>query len=367
MVSEMQILWLNWRDIRNPDSGGAEVLTHEIAKRLVKKSHKVTLFVASFEGSDNHENIDGIDIVRDGGKFTVYEKAKSYYKNNKNNFDLIIDEINVKPFLTPKFVKEMPIVALIHQVSPEQFTYELPFPIGIVGRYLLEKKWLSYYKDVSTVTVSESTRKSLVELGFKKVLVIKEGLSISPLNEPRRKEDKPTITFLGRLKKHKLPDHAISAFKKIKDQIPDSQMNIIGDGYLLEKLKQMKVEDVTFHGHISNKEKFDILSKSHLVLVPAIREGWGLVVVESNAMGVPVIAYKVPGLVDSVQSGTNGILISRNTPDEMAKVAISLLKEPSRLKKLSQKSIEYSKQFDWDSTTQQFEKILTEKMSSQGK
>jgi glycosyltransferase involved in cell wall biosynthesis len=359
----MRILWLNWRDIRNPDSGGAEVLTHEIANRLAKKGHKVTLFVASFEGSNKQENIDCVNIVREGGKFTVYEKAKNYYKNNKDNFDLLVDEINVKPFLTPKFVKEIPIVALIHQVSPEQFTYELPFPIGIVGRYLLEKKWLSYYKDVSTVTVSESTRKSLAELGFRRVSVIKEGLSISPLKEPGKKEDKPTITFLGRLKKHKLPDHAILAFKKIKEQLPNSQMNVIGDGYWLEKLKHMKVKDVTFHGHISNKDKYDILSRSHLVLVPAIREGWGLVVVESNAMGVPVIAYTVPGLVDSVQNGTNGILVKPNTPDELAKAAVSLLNDSSRLKKLTETSIEYSKQFDWDTTTQQFEKVLLEKMS----
>jgi len=360
----MRILWLNWRDIKNPDSGGAEVLTHEIANRLVKKGHQATLFVSSFQGSDKYENIDNVDIVRDGGKFTIYERAKKYYKNNKNSFDILVDEINVKPFLTPKFVREIPIVALIHQTSPEQFTYELPFPIGIIGKYFLEKKWLSYYKNISTVTVSESTRKSLAELGFRKVSVIKEGLSVIPLKEPAKKEGKPTITFLGRLKKHKLPDHAILAFKKIKEQFPNSHMNVIGDGYLLEKLKRMNVGDITFHGHISNSEKFDILSRSHLVLVPAIREGWGLVVVESNAMGVPVIAYTVPGLVDSVQNGINGILISQNTPDEMARTAISLLNDIPQLKSLSETSIKYSKQFDWDATTQQFEKVLLENLQN---
>lgn len=358
----MRILWFNWRDTRNPDSGGAEVLTQEIASRLVKKGHFVTLFVASFKDSSKYENIDGVQVVREGGKFSVYEKGKAYYKNNKNNFDLLVDEINVKPFLTPKFAKDIPIIALIHQVSPEQFTYELPFPVGIIGRYFLEKKWLSYYKDITTVTVSESTRKSLVDLGFRKISVIKEGLSITPLKQLSKKEEKPTITFLGRLKKHKLPDHAILAFMKIKERVPNSRMNVIGDGYLLEKLKQMKVEDIIFHGHITNKEKYEILTGSHLVLVPAIREGWGLVVVESNAMGIPVVAYTVPGLVDSVKSGTNGILINPNTPDELADVSVSLLNDKSKLTRLSETALEYSKQFDWDITTQQFEKILLEKV-----
>lgn len=360
----MRILWLNWRDIKNPDSGGAEVLTHEIANRLAKKGHEITLFVSSFVGSEKLESMNDVDIVREGGKFTVYGKARNYYKNNKNRFDIIVDEINVKPFLTPKFVKEIPVVALIHQISPEQFTYELPFPIGIIGRYFLEKRWLSNYKNISTVTVSESTRKSLSALGFKKISVIKEGLSVLPLAEPVKKEDEPTITFLGRLKKHKLPDHAIMAFKKIKEDLPNSRMNVIGDGYLLEKLKQMTIRDVTFHGHISNKQKFDILSRSHLVVVPAVREGWALVVVESNAMGVPVIAYSVPGLVDSVQNGINGILLSQNTPSEMAKTAVSLLNDKSRLNKLTESSLEYSKQFDWDISTQQFEKILIENIQN---
>ncbi|MDF0681508.1 MAG: hypothetical protein P0116_11155 [Candidatus Nitrosocosmicus sp.] len=52
---------------------------------------------------------------------------------------MVIDEINGKPFLTPKYIKDKPIVSFIHQISPEQFTSELPFPIGVLGRYYLEK------------------------------------------------------------------------------------------------------------------------------------------------------------------------------------------------------------------------------------
>ncbi|HEX5187177.1 MAG TPA: glycosyltransferase family 4 protein, partial [Nitrososphaeraceae archaeon] len=310
------------------------------------------------KGAAQYEYINYINVVREGGKFTVYEKAKKYYKENKNNFNLIIDEINVKPFLTPKYVKNIPVVALIHQISPEQFTHELPFPIGIIGRYILEKRWLSIYKDIFTVTVSDSTRTSLEELGFRKIKVVKEGLSVTPLDEPLSKVERPRITFIGRFKKHKLPDHAILAFKKIKKKIPNSQMYVIGDGYLLDKLKQIEVEDITFYGYINNKEKYRLLSQSHLVLVPAIREGWGLVVVESNAMGVPVVAYTVPGLVDLIKDGFNGLLVNPNTPDELANTAISLLSNPDKLETLCRKAIEYSRQFDWNTTTAEFEEML---------
>lgn len=354
----MKILWLNWRDIRNPEAGGAEVLTHEITSRLAEKGYNITLFTSHFKNSLENEVIDKVNIVRKGGKFTVYKEAEKYYKQNKGNFDLIVDEINVKPFLTPKYVKDLPIIALIHQISPEQFTSELPFPIGILGRYYLEKKWLSYYHNVTTVTVSNSTRIALEKLGFKRIEVIREGLSVAPLNSPLMKDDEIKVTYVGRLKKHKLPDHAILAFRKIHDFFPNSQMNVIGDGYYLKKLKQLNVPNVTFYGHIDDKKKYEILSRSHVVLVPATREGWGLVVIESNAMGTPVVAYNVPGLVDSVQHNMNGFLVEKNTPDELANVAISLLTDSTRLLSLNQSSLDYAKKFNWSDTTIEFEKIL---------
>ncbi|ALI37568.1 Glycogen synthase [Candidatus Nitrosocosmicus oleophilus] len=354
----MRILWFNWRDIRNPEAGGAEVLTHEISSRLVKKGHDITLFTSSFQDCSESDVIDGVSVVRKGGKFSVYREAKKYYKIHKNKFDLIIDEINVKPFLTPKYVKELPIIGLIHQISPEQFTTELPFPIGIIGRYFLEKKWLSYYRDILTITVSNSTRISLEELGYNRVRVIKVGLSIKQLPEPLPKEDQITVTYIGRLKKHKLPDHAILAFKKILESFPESQMYVIGNGYMIKKLKQIDVKNITFFGHIDDKQKYELIARSHLVLMPATREGWGLVVIESNAMGTPVIAYKVPGLVDSVQNGINGLLVEKNTPDELASMAVSLLKDPIKLLTLSRSSLDYAKNFNWDNTVSEFEKII---------
>lgn len=356
--TQMRILWFNWRDLKNPDSGGAEVLTHEIAYRLADKGHAITLFTSSFKGSTKLEEIDNVTIVRDGGKYTVYNKAKQFYKKNRHEFDLVVDEINVKPFSTPKFVKDIPIVALIHQISPEQFTYELPFPVGIVGRYLLERRWLSLYCNIPTITVSNSTRTSLENIGFKKIFVIKEGLSISPVKETIPKETKPIITFIGRLKKHKLPNHAVLAFKIIKNSFPDSQMFVIGNGYLLNKLKKLKIKDITFFGYVDGKKKYELLGKSHIVLVPAIREGWGLVVIESNAMGIPVVAYKVPGLVDSVMDGINGIFAEANNPVALANSAIELLKDSDRLEKLSRTSLEYANQFDWNITASEFEKVL---------
>ena len=114
------------------------------------------------------------------------------------------------------------------------------------------------------------------------------------------------------------------------------------------KLEEYGIKGVTFYGHIENSSKFELLSKAHLVLVPAIREGWGLVVTEANAMGTPAIAYNVPGLRDSVKDGETGILVKENSPNSLANASISLLKDRDLLRRYSNNALVFSRHFNWN-------------------
>lgn len=354
----MRILWFNWRDIKNPEAGGAEVFTHEVMRRLVCQGYEATLFTAEFDGCLATENVDGVNIVRSGNKYSVYNKAKSFYNSNGSKYDLIIDEINTRPFLTPKFVNDKLVIALFHQLAKEFWFYETSFPLNYLGYYYFEKKWLSYYRDIPTITISESSKKDLESLGFKKIFLAPEGLNVTPLREVGQKELVPTVVFIGRLKKAKLPHHAIQAFSLIKKEIPDARMWVIGDGYMRKELERMSGKDITFLGRVPNDQKNDLLSRAHLVLVPAVREGWGLVVTDSYAMGTPVVAYNVPGLRDSVRDGKTGVLTKRNTPDNLASEALQLLRNRTSLKELSINALEFSRQFSWDKTSDTFAEII---------
>jgi glycosyltransferase involved in cell wall biosynthesis len=354
----MRILWFNWRDLRNPEAGGAEVYTHEIMKRLAKRGHDTTLFTSRFKDCESNENINGVDIIREGNKYTVYLKAKNYLKIYKHHYDLIVDEINTRPFLIPKFVREQQVIALIHQLAREFWFYETKFPLNYVGYYYLEKKWLSNYKNTLTLTVSNSTKTDLEELGFKKVFVVPNGLAVTPLSNLKEKEASPTVVFIGRLKKAKLPHHALQAFSTIKREIHDAKMWIIGDGYFRKNLESSESKDVTFYGYVSNEKKYELLSRAHIVLVPGVREGWGQIVTEANAMGTPAIGYDVPGLRDSIRHGETGITIREKTPSAMAHEAISLLRDSDRLYEYSRNALEYSRQFSWDNAANLFETVL---------
>ena len=100
------------------------------------------------------------------------------------------------------------------------------------------------------------------------------------------------------------------------------------------------------------------MSKAHIILVPAVREGWGLIVTESNAMGTPAVAYNVPGPRDSVKDRETGILVKENSPNALARSAVSLLKNRDLLHKLSCNALVFSRQFSWDNTANEFDKII---------
>jgi len=357
----MRILWFHWMDITHPNSGGAELVAHEISKRLVRRGYEVTHFCSSYSLCKQQEVIDGINVIRDGGKYSVYSRAKKYYKKNRNEFDLIIDEINTRPFFAPEFV-DVPVVALIHQLAREFWFYETKFPLNFIGYYFLENYWLGKYKNIPVITVSKSTETDLKKLNFNTVRIIPEGLSCEPLDKVPLKEIHPTIIYVGRLKKAKLPDDAIKAFKIIKKQMKNAQLWIVGDGYMRRSLERIakETQSIKFWGKLPDKEKLSLMSKAQLILVPAVREGWGLVVVEANAMGTPAVAYNVPGLRDSVQNGINGILTTDNDVISLATEAIKLLNDDTLLSKLQNNSLSYAKKFNWDKSTDVFEKYIND-------
>jgi glycosyltransferase involved in cell wall biosynthesis len=354
----VRVLWFNWRDLKNPDAGGAEVFTHEVMIRLAKMGHEITLFCPLFPNATPTEKIDGIEIIRSGGVFTVYLKAKQFYNKNKDRYDLVIDEINGKPFLSPKIVGDKPVLVLFHQLIHDIWFYETHFPLNWLCYYYLEKKWLSTYKNTPAITVSPSSKEDLEKHGFNKVSIVTVGVNTKPLENVAQKEFEPTVVYLGRLKRHKMPDHALKAFTMIKNELPHAKMWVIGDGDMREELKLMNIQDVVFYGHIKDELKYDLLRKAHLLLVPSLREGWGLVVTEANAMGTPAIAYDSPGLRDSVVDEKTGILVKDKTPQNLASSALALLKNPDLLKIFSDNALIFSRRFSWDNTAEEFDKII---------
>jgi glycosyltransferase involved in cell wall biosynthesis len=341
--------------------GGAEVFTHEIAKRWVESGNQVTLFTSEFPNCKTEEEVDGVRIVRSGGKYQVYRNVKKYYREHfsKEDYDVVLDEINTRPFFAPKFVDNgEKIVALIHQLAREYWFYETPFPINYVGYHFLEKRWLRNYIDVPMVTVSDSTKQDLLELGFSRVFVIPEGLNFKPLNTIQDKENYPVIVYCGRIKRAKRPDHVIKAFKIIKRRMPEAELWVIGDGPFKENLEKMVSEGVRFFGNLNNSERREKIKKSWVLVNPSVREGWGLNVIEANALGVPAVGYSVHGLRDSIKDLETGLLAKAGDETDLASRTITILKNQTLRERLSRNALNHATEFSWDRTAEEFMNIV---------
>lgn len=363
----MKILILNWRDIKNPSSGGAEVLTHEIAKRWALSGHKVTQFSSSFPGCLKEEIIDGVRIIRRGHPdarrlFTsVHFQAFLYYiKNCKGKIDIVVDEIHGIPFFTPWYVGEKK-VALVCEVADDLWIKIFGPFFGTLGE-LAEKFYLrNVYGKTSCLTISDSTKIDLIKHGVaeKNILVLPMGIS-APINRKiLKKETRPTLIFVGRLTPPKGVEDTIHAIKEINEQLPDARLWIVGRGsdQYVGYLKRLSIElnlyqRIQFFGFVSDEKKYELMSRAHVLLHPSLREGFGLTIPEAGLVGTPAIGYNSHGIRDIIKNGKNGILLQHNSPKTLAHAVMLLLRNKNRYEKLSHKAAIEAQKYSWDKTAE---------------
>jgi glycosyltransferase involved in cell wall biosynthesis len=326
----VRILILNWKDLAHPAAGGAEVFTEEVAHALVARGHQVTLFAAAVDGRPARELVGGVQIVRGGGRLGVYRAARRFWsQQERGSFDVVIDEINTRPFMTPRWLHGAPIVALIHQLAREIWFYETRFPLSVLGRYVLEPWWLRAYRNVPAMTVSPSSAESLARHhGWRDLTVIPEGHTPHPV-PPVAKERTPTVVFVGRLVAMKRPHEAIEAFQLLRARFASAQLWMIGDGPLLARLRTSTPNGITFLGRLPRDELLSRLARAHVVVATSVREGWGLNVSEAAACGTPSIGYAVPGLVDAVPA-SGGLLVDAS-PQALGEALIDFFSGRLRL------------------------------------
>lgn len=368
----MNILILNWRDFKNPSSGGAEILTHELAKRWVKLGNQVTLFSSLYPNSRKEEIIDNVRIIRRGSpdvRFlfsSVHFLAFKFYRSNVGKFDIVVDEIHGLPFFTPWYVKKRKVV-LICEVAGDLWVKMFGHFFGLLGR-LIEKIYLQFiYKNISYLTISNSTKEELMKEGVnsKRITVLPMGLTI-PQNIKRvEKEKVPTLIFVGRIAKSKGIEDAIKALEIVSKKYIDVKLWIVGGGdedyinFLKKKAKNLNVFDrITFWGYVSEKKKFELMGKAHILVAPSSKEGWGLIVPEAARVETPSIAYDVPGLRNIIENGFNGIKVKKNTPLEVGIEIIKVLKDKELYTKLQLNAKKTSLIYNWNDTAEAALKIL---------
>lgn len=357
----MKILVLNWKDHHHPQAGGAEDFTYKIMRGLAESGHEIVWFSSLYPGASRTSHEEGIDFVRAGAYRTVHGKSKAYIRaiTSKNKPDVIIDEVNTRPFNPSRWLEvDVPVVNLIHQLAREVWFQETPFPLAFVGRYLLEDHWLRAIRRHLTITVSPSTEDDLRALGFSRTRIVYNPLSEIPEWAPGMKANPPDIVYLGRLSRGKRPKDCFEAFRIIR-QKHHCSMTVIGTGPLLPEMKKAYPE-IVFVGYISEKAKKTILKRAGIILATGTREGWNRGVLEAQSYGVVPVVQDIPGLRDAVGGGIAGIKVTPGSAEDLAKAASTLIEDREYLASLSRACYEWANEFTYSKSKAKFESVLFE-------
>lgn len=376
-----KILWLAWKDINHPQSGGAEVVGTQIRKRLARDGYKITLLTAKYPNSKDREIVDEVEIIRVGeNKLLHYPIAVNYYlKNLKNKYDIIVEEVNTIPYFINFFKGKEKVFLFYHQLAREIWFYQMFFPLNLIG-YLLEPfyTFIQSLFGTKVITVSNSSKNDLAKFGFRKenIKIISEGIANKPLYQIEYslpKENVFTVLFHGSLRAMKKPMDALKAFELFHKKYPDTQMWFSGSGDLKEKMeKYIKnnggtkkfpfskgvdteggrgiSESITFFGRTSETQKLKLMQKAHCLVATSLKEGWGLIVSEANSMATPSIGYDVDGLRDSISFG-GGIICQPNIynlSQKMEEMYLIWKNQPAKYLDIRKKALESSKKLTFD-------------------
>jgi glycosyltransferase involved in cell wall biosynthesis len=346
---------VNWRDPWHPDAGGAERYAWAMARGLAGCGAAVCFVTARAPGQARREHRDGIEIVRTGGRFTVYPLVLGWLLAHRRSFHAVLDCQNGIPFFTPLVLPlSTPVLCVMHHVHSVQWDMHFPAWVARAGRLLEGPVARRVYRRHGCVAVSPSTvaamRARLRWTGD--VYVIPNGAP-----EPAAQAAAGvggTVSWVGRLVAHKRPGLILPVAERLRGR--GISIDVVGRGPALPTLAgQVSAAGlagvVRLRGFLPEAEKTALVAGSLLHLNTSHGEGWGLCVLEAAALGVPTVAFDVDGLRDAVRDGETGWLVRDGERiEDVTERAVKELADPARRAAVAAACRAWAAMFSWDAS-----------------
>jgi len=356
--------------------GGAEKRIYEIAKRLARK-HEVHWYGVGYWWTENrppYMELDGIHLhavckpidIHENGKRSI--KVAIYFALRllpllfKEKFD-VIDCQGTSFFscYTARFhsiIKNSKLFITWHEVWHD-YWYEYLGKKGVFGKSV-EK--ITLHLNSAMIAVSGKTKKDLERvLKDKEIPIIPNGIDFAEIQKIKPSKVKSDVIFVGRLINYKNVDFLIKSVKLLEKNIPDLRCIIIGDGpegdYLKKLAENLNIKKkIKFIGFLEDyKEVISYIKSSKVFVLPSTREGFGIVVIEANACGLPVIAinHEMNAARDLISNNENGFISELSDKD----IAEKIVKGLEMKDEMQKNCIVFAKDYDWDKIVEMLEKF----------
>ena len=297
----MRVVFLAWRDLANPRAGGSEVLVDRLARGMGERGWDVAVVCGSPVGSREY------DVVANGGTYTQYLTAPVRLPRSPRP-DVIVDVSNGIPFFSPLWQRR-PVICLTHHVHATQWGQTFPRPVAAAGWFLERRVVPVVYRRQHFVAVSASTFDDLVRNGVRaaRISTITNGVDPEPAREPDEVSITPRFVAVGRLVPHKGVDRLLAAWRRVRSAV-GGELIVVGDGPERATLERDAPPGVRFVGRVDDAEKRALLRSAWALVHGAHQEGWGIVIMEAAAHGVPAIGFDVAGVRDAIVADRTGLV-----------------------------------------------------------
>jgi glycosyltransferase involved in cell wall biosynthesis len=367
-----------------PKVGGLENYALNIAKGLKSQRHDVFVVTSNHEGRKRtSEKVQGLRVIRLPRLFKLSNtpinplwrwQLKKIIKQEKPD---VINAHTPVPYIADMAIRaagNTPVVLTYHN--------DLVKSHGL-GKYLAQLYYLLYTnkslnKADKVIATSDYYAKASRYLAKQqaKLGIVSPGIDTKRFNEKVDKQwlkkkypDKKNVLFVGSMDAshaHKGVDVLLRAVAKAKKYIPNIQLVAAGDGDAVPKYKALAqelgiAENVDFTGFVSDKLLPRYYAGADVFVLPSTNEseGFGMVLIEAQACGTPVIGARVGGIPYAIQEGVTGELISANSESELTNRIVNLLDNSAELKRygIAAKVVAFN-EYNWEDRYEKTERIL---------
>lgn len=350
------LLAINFRDMAHPEAGGAELHLEQILLEAVARGWRVTWLASGFPGGAPESEHRGIRVLRRGAWWDFNWVVPGVLRREfaAPPPDLVVEDINKVPCFTPWWTRS-PVAAIVPHLFGHAAFAEAAAPVALYV-VALEALIPSVYRPSRFVVISESTRDDLVRRGIAagRITVVHCGLDHDAYRtDPAvTKHERPTILFVGRLRRYKGVDWVMRALPGVLQRVPHARLQVIGDGPFEGALRDAAArlgvaEAVEFLGFLPRAEKVRRMQEAWVVVQPSPKEGWGLTVVEAGACGTAVVAADSPGLRDSVRRDETGLLVPFGDDAALTAALRRVIEDAALRERLAANGRAWSARFDW--------------------
>ncbi len=346
---------LAWRDLDDVEAGGSELHAHRVASIWAQAGLQVTMRTSFAPGRPARRVRSGYTVIRKAGRYLVFPRSvASEITGRLGPRDGLVEIWNGMPFFSPLWCRG-PRMVWLHHVHGPMWGMTLPPNLAKVGVALEETIAPKFYRRSPIVTLSESSKAELVhDLGFRpdRVTVVPPGIdgSFSPGGE---RSARPLMVAVGRLVPVKDFARLIRLAVRVREDVPDLQLVIVGEGYERDQLEAQITDAgaddwVRLAGRVSDEELISLYRQAWIVASVSSREGWGMTLTEAAACGTPAVATRIAGHTDAVTDGQGGILADGD--DELVDAMRRVLTDEALRARLATGALTRAAALTWEST-----------------